>query len=255
MAERTTVDILGIPIDKVDMTQALAITGAWLTETREEGSPLHAVYTPNSEIVLLGYKDHEFGKILAAADLCIPDGIGVVLASRIFGDRLAEKVAGAVLTQKILACSYPNPLRVFLFGGKPGVADEAAEKIKAANSDIMIVGTRDGFYRADEEESIVENIASTHPDLVLVALGMQKQESFIDRNRTKLNARVAIGVGGTIDILAGRAKPAPEFFLKHHLEWFYRLLKQPSRFVRMLALPKFLLIVIAVKLKIKKLKK
>ena len=244
-ADRQTIRILNTPIDKVDMNGALARVREYL-----DGNSGRAIFTPGSEFAWLAYKDMEFREMLETSDMNIPDGIGIVLASRILGDRLPEKVAGIDLVSRTFALDYPRKLRVFLVGSKPGIAVEAAVRIVEQYPNVEITGVRDGFFKPEDEAGIVDAIAASGSDIALVALGMKKQEGFIHRNLTRMNVKIALGVGGTIDVFAGHVRLAPDFYRRNHLEWFYRLMRQPSRFVRMLALPKFLFTVIAVKLKL-----
>lgn len=132
------------------------------------------------------------------------------------------------------------------------MAEEAAKKVQTENPDINIVGIRNGYFSADEESNIIEQINASNPDVLLVALGAPRQEKWIYKNKHRLNAKICIGVGGTFDVLAGRAKRAPVFFQKNGLEWLYRLYKEPWRFIRMLDLPRFILLVTAKKVGLKK---
>jgi len=244
---RKTVEITGVPVDNVTMEQALERVKQFLQEDR-----VHTVYTPNAEIMMDARRNPEFKKILCSADLCIADGAGVVLASRILGRPLPEKVAGIDLSRNIFTLDIGRKLRVYLFGGKPGIAETAAENILKDNNNVEIVGCRNGYFSKEEEPEIVKSIAAANPDLLLVALGKIKQESFIYNHRDELNSRVCIGVGGTLDVIAGKATLAPEFFRRHGLEWLYRLYKEPKRFIRMLDLPKYVILTLAIKLRIKK---
>ncbi|HOM02310.1 MAG TPA: WecB/TagA/CpsF family glycosyltransferase [Acetivibrio sp.] len=244
---RNTVSILGIPIDNVSMVEALNIVKRFLNEDR-----LHTVYTPNSEIMMAAQRDPELKKILCEADLLVPDGAGVVLASKINGCPLKERVAGFDLTNMLFSDDASKNIKFFFFGGKPGVAEEAYKNLLDRQININVVGIRNGYFTKDEEKEIIREINSSNADVLLVALGAPKQEKWIHENKNRLKVKICIGVGGTFDVLAGKAKRAPVFFQKHGLEWLYRLYKEPWRFVRMLDLPRFILLVIANKIKPKR---
>lgn len=229
---RNTVNILGIPIDNVSMDEALNVVKGFLSEDR-----VHTVYTPNSEIMMAAQRDPELKKILCEADLLVPDGAGVVLASKINGCPLKERVAGFDLTNMLFSDEAAKAVNFFFLGGKPGVAEEAYKNLLDRKININVVGIRNGYFTKDEEEEIIRQINDSNTDVLLVALGAPKQEKWIHANKEKLKVKVCIGVGGTFDVLAGRAKRAPVFFQKHGLEWLYRLYKEPWRFVRMLDLP------------------
>lgn len=228
------VNILGVWVDMVNIPRA---SDRIMQFFNEEG--LHKVYTPNSEIIMAAYKNDEFRDVLNNAELLTADGIGVVYASKILGKPISERAAGYDIACEVLDRIKGTSRGVFLFGGKPGVAEIAKEKLLERYPGIVISGMRNGYFKPEEEEEIVEEINASGADLVFVCLGAPKQELWIDKYKDKLNAKVAMGVGGSLDVFAGTALRAPEFYCKHGLEWFYRLMKQPSRAGRMLALPKF----------------
>ena len=233
----TTIDILGVPISKVTMDEAVEKVSEFM---HSEG--VHAIYTPNPEIVMLAKGNKDFLETIKKADLVVPDGIGVVIGSRLQkGERLKERVAGYDLVQNTMKRAVEEDYKYFFFGSKPGVAEEAAEKMRQTYPGIQIVGTRDGYFQKEDEPSIIEAINASGANILLVALGAPKQEMWIEEHRHQLpHIKVAIGVGGSLDGMAGRVKRAPLAFQKLGLEWFYRLLKQPTRFKRMLVLPLFL---------------
>lgn len=232
--ERDTVDILGVRVDRADFSAALLRAKAFL-DTKEP----HAIYTPNPEIIMKAYRDAAYAEVLNRADMVVPDGIGVVYGSKIVKKPVRERVAGFDLSCALLAYAGETKRKVFLFGGKPGVADAAAEKLKAKYPGILIVGTCHGYHK--DTSHVANEISKSEADIVLVCLGAPAQEFWIDANKEAAGAKVYIGAGGSLDVLAGTAKRAPLFFRKLNLEWFYRLLKQPSRFGRMLDLPRFMI--------------
>lgn len=228
------VNILGVWVDMVNVSRA---ADRIMQFFNEDG--LHKVYTPNSEIIMAAYKDDNFKNVLNSAELLTADGIGVVYASKILGKPIAERAAGYDIACEVLDRIKGTSHGVFLFGGKPGVAETAKEKLEERYPGIKISGCRNGYFKPEEEQSIVEEINNSGADLIFVCLGAPKQELWIDKYKDSLKANVAMGVGGSLDVFAGTALRAPEFYCKHGLEWFYRLMKQPSRAGRMMALPKF----------------
>lgn len=244
---RKTINILDIPVDNVTMTEAVERFKVLLSEPG-----VHTVYTPNAEIMMAAQREPDLKEILSNADMLLPDGAGVVLASKIIRYPLKERVAGYDFTLNCFnLCSNMN-ISFFFFGGKPGVAEEAANKVKKDNPNINIVGIRDGYFSDDEESKIIDLINSANPDVLLVALGAPRQEKWIHKNKHRLNAKICIGVGGSFDVLAGKAQRAPEFFQKNGLEWLYRLYKEPWRYKRMMDLPRFILLVTSKKLGLKR---
>ena len=244
---RTTVDILGVPVDNITMNEAVNTVEDFLNYPR-----VNCVFTPNAEIMMEAQRDSKFKEILCNANLVLADGAGVVLASKILKPVLKERVAGFDLVYNLFERFSNKDVKFFFFGGKPGVAQEAYQKLLDKNININLVGTRDGYFSESEEKEIIDEINSSKADILLVALGAPKQEKWIYKNKDKLNVKVCIGVGGTFDGIAGRMKRAPKFFQKHGLEWLYRLYKDPKRFFRMLDLPKFMLLVVAKKIKLYK---
>ena len=228
------VNILGVNVDMVNIPQAAEKIMGFFDEDK-----LHKVYTPNSEILMLAYKDEQFRDMLNCAELLTADGIGVVYASKILGKPIKERAAGYDIACQVLEKIKDTEHSVYLFGGKPGVAEIAKENLEKKYPNIKIAGMHDGYFKPEQEAEIVEDINNSGADLLFVCLGAPKQEQWITRNADKLKVRVAMGIGGSLDVFAGTVQRAPEFFCRHGLEWFYRLVKEPSRAGRMLALPKF----------------
>lgn len=236
---RDQIDILGVKVDVVTMEQATQQTLHFMDE---EGT--HLVFTPNSEIIYAAYKDEELAKILNGADLLTPDGIGVVHASKMLNKPLAERVAGCDLICHVMQRMAQSGKSVFLFGAKPGVAEEAAEILRERYPGLVIAGTRNGYFTEQENDEIIAQINDAKPDLLLVCLGAPKEEFWIGRHAQQLEAKVVVGAGGSLDVIAGRVERAPEKWQKLGLEWLYRLKKEPWRIGRMMALPIFALTVL-----------
>lgn len=229
-----TVNILGAKVQKLTMDEARDIAVGFL---KSEGKKI--IYTPNSEIILYASRNEEFMEKLNSADLLIADGIGVVYGAKILRNPLSERVAGFDLLKNMLPLMAAEGNSVYLLGAKPGVAEKAAENLKTDYPGLVIAGTHDGYFKDDEE--VINDINEKKPDLLLVCLGFPKQENWIYDNRDKLNVKAMIGAGGCLDVFSGTVERAPEFYCKHGLEWFYRLKKEPWRFMRMTALPVFAL--------------
>ena len=239
MESNKRIKILGVPVDMVDKDQAMAM---FEEDFVKDGVTM--VVTPNSEIVQNASKDESLKALIGSADLIIPDGIGLVYASKILGCPLKERVTGIDFLESIVAYLEKTGKSIYFFGSKPGVADAAAEKIKEKYPELKVAGTHHGYFKPEEEPQIVQEINDSGADFLCVALGAPKQEKFISDHRDQLKVKGAIGVGGSLDVWAGTLKRAPEFYQKHGLEWLYRFIQQPSRYKRMLALPVFMLRVI-----------
>lgn len=230
------VNILGAMVQKLTMEEAADIAMSFFSS---EGGKV--IYTPNSEIILYASKkkNKEFMPKLNSADLMIADGIGVVYGAKMLRNPLPERVAGFDLLKTIFPRMAKEGNSVYLLGSKPGVADKAAENLREEYPGLVVVGTHDGYFKDDSE--VIEDINLKKPDLLLVCLGFPKQENWIYENREKLQVKAMIGAGGCLDVFSGTVERAPEFYCKHGLEWFYRLKKEPWRFMRMTALPVFAL--------------
>ena len=227
-------NVLGVQYDNVTMAEALDTARALLQ--RPEAS---YCVTPNAEMAYEALHDESFRAILNEASLVLPDGAGVVLGAKILKTPLKEKVAGIDFAANLLGVLEETGGRLYLLGGKPGIAELAAENMKKTHPKLCICGTADGYFDTEKEQRIIEDINEKKPDLLFVCLGFPKQELWIDTHKHELGAKVCMGIGGSLDVFAGTVKRAPVGFQKLGLEWLYRLIKQPSRFVRMLALPKF----------------
>ena len=234
MAER--VKILGVQVDAVTMAQAVERVANLV----DAGKP-SLVATANAEMLLRATHDNDLKAILNAASLVVPDGAGTVWAAHHLGKQMPERVAGFDLVQELMKFAPVKSWRFFLFGAAPGIADKAKLKAEALYPGIKIVGTRNGYFTADDEPEIIAQIKSLRPDILLAALGVPKQEKWLAKFKDALNVPVSIGVGGTFDVMAGVVKRAPLWMQRAKLEWLFRAMLQPSRAGRLLALPKFVL--------------
>ena len=230
------VEVLGIYFDNVNMTEAVE-----RCEHMLNGEKANLLVTPNPEIVMKAKEDSEYKDIINnRASLVIPDGIGIIKGAKILETPLKERVAGYDLICNLLE-KYKNGEKTFYFwGSKPGVADIAKQKCEEKYPNIKIVGTDDGYFDDAKKEQIINKISELKPDILLVGIGFPKQEKLINSLLDKNIFKLAIGCGGSIDVLSGTVKRAPKLFIKLHIEWSWRLIKQPSRIGRMMVLPKFL---------------
>ncbi|WP_374149322.1 WecB/TagA/CpsF family glycosyltransferase [Priestia megaterium] len=193
----------------------------------------------NPEKIMKAQEDRELKSLLNQATYQIPDGIGVILASKLKKGRIRERVTGIDMMLKLCKEATNNGKRIFLYGAKPGIADEAKAKLEEMFPGILIVGTLNGYEK--NEEVIERTINDSGAEIVFVALGSPAQENWIIAHKEKLNPSVYQGVGGSFDVISGRLNRAPAVFQKYGLEWLYRLLKEPWRWKRQLELPRFLL--------------
>ena len=230
------ITVLKVPFHPVDMEGALEEIAGFIISGRP-----HQVVTANPEMVMAALKDGELMQILTGAELVVADGIGIVWAARRLGTPLPERVPGVELAAAALSLAAENGYRVYLLGGAPGVAAKAARRLVHRYPGLEVVGVQHGYFTPGEEEEVAARIAAASPHLLLVGLGMGKQEKWIHRHRQSLGVPVSMGVGGSLDVFAGRVRRAPAWVCRLGLEWFYRLLLQPRRLPRMLALPKFVL--------------
>ncbi len=230
--------IMGIPFNNISMTEALGMVLIALEERRKT-----VIYTPNPEIVMAAQKDKEFKEVLKSADILIPDGIGIVKASKLYHNPIKERVAGYDLVQALFSRVRTSVNTVYFLGGKEGIAEKAKEKMQRKYRGLNITGTHHGYFKDDSEEeaAIIDEINSLNPEILLVGLGYPRQEKWIAKHKDELNSIIMIAVGGSFDVMSGEIKRAPEFYRNHGLEWLYRLIKQPSRFKRMLVLPVFMI--------------
>lgn len=230
------IDVLGVGISHVDMKEAIQEVLSYL-----QGDETRMIFTPNPEFIMAAKEDQTFKKVLNEGDLVIPDGIGVVIGAKMLKTPLKERVPGYDLIQHTFEQIKDKNVDIYFLGAGPGVAEEAAKKMEEKYPGLKIVGYHDGYFKENEESYIVDEINTTGADILYVALGAPKQENFIYKHRDQLNVKVAMGIGGSFDGMAGRVKRAPVIFQKLNLEWFYRLITQPTRAKRMIKLPLFII--------------
>ncbi len=240
----TVCNILGVPINNVNLNEALGLVLLYLEENEKK-----IIFTPNPEFIMNALTDSQFKKILNESNLNIPDGIGVVIGAKILGYNLKERVAGFDLVQKIFSRIKNTDKTVYFLGASEETVILAKEMMEKKYKGLKIFGTHNGYFKDEEGNIIIDEINKLSPDLLLVGLGSPRQEKWIYNNKDKINVKVMIGVGGSFDVMSGNVKRAPKIFIKLNLEWFYRLITQPTRFKRMLKLPLFIIEVLKYKIK------
>lgn len=237
------VNILGVNISRAGVDEAAAVI-----EKMIQTDGFHYAFTPNSEMVMYAYKNPDFARILNSATINTADGIGVVYAAKVFGSPTNGRAAGFDIAKKLMGMMAQKGYTLYLFGSSPGVAEQARENLCKEYKNLKIVGVHDGYFSDEKEKNIISDINSKKPDVLFVCLGSPRQEKWIYEHRQQLNAKLAMGLGGCLDVFAGNVKRAPDIFIKLGLEWLYRLIKEPKRLFRMLALPRFMLTVILKKI-------
>lgn len=219
--------LAGVPLDNVSMQQALDRIEGFI-----KSGGMHQVATANVDYLVNAADDLEYRRILCMCDLVLADGMPLVWASRLFGVPLRERVAGSDLVPRLARLSSEKGYRIFLLGASPDVAEAATRRMEVMNPGVQIVGRLSPPNRPiDEFENgpILEAIEQSSPDILLVAFGSPKQEKWIGRNRNSLKARVAIGIGGSLDFLAKSTQRAPDWMQRQGLEWLYRMWQEPRR--------------------------
>ncbi|MCJ7840624.1 WecB/TagA/CpsF family glycosyltransferase [Lederbergia sp. NSJ-179] len=227
------VDILGVEFDYVTQQEILNILHQKIERNKKA-----FVVTANPEIVMHANKDPQYMNTLHFANHIIADGIGIIIGSKIIRQPLPERVAGFDLMVELLNIANQEGLRVFFLGAKEQTLEQMIPKIKREYPKLVIAGYHHGFFKG-HEHTIVQMVKEAKADLVFVALGFPKQEEWIQKNIDSFEKGIFMGIGGSFDILAGTAKRAPVFWRKLNIEWLHRLIQQPSRWRRMLALPIF----------------
>jgi N-acetylglucosaminyldiphosphoundecaprenol N-acetyl-beta-D-mannosaminyltransferase len=222
------IDILGVPVDAVDMPGAVD----FLCSHIATGSGCATVFAVNPEKVMRARSDRALRDLLASATLLIPDGIGVVLAARWLGLGRFGRVPGSELMPNLCARAAAEGYGVFLFGARPEVNEAAAAALTRRYPALRIAGTQHGYVDEADMAALISRINESGAHVLFVALGSPRQEAWMHANAPALAVKVAQGVGGTFDVISGRVKRAPPLFLALNLEWLYRLLSDPRRLWR-----------------------
>ena len=232
------IDVLGVGFDDIAFQEAVKHA----VEIIGRGEKTYVV-TPNPEIVWIARRDEALRTVINSAGMILPDGIGIILGARIRGTPLRKgRVPGIDFASALFGEMAEFGGSIFLLGAKPGVAETAGQRLGEKYPGLIIAGSCNGYFT--ESAHVVDLINSAKPDVVLVCLGSPKQELWIADNIGALNAKLCVGLGGSLDVFAGKAKRAPVFFRKLGLEWLYRLFREPRRIKRMIKLPIFVFAVI-----------
>lgn len=244
-SEKVRIRLLGAPLDGYTLEQFAERISQYVGE----GSP-RFVITLNPELLYRAKHQKDLLDMVGRADLVTADGAGIVWACRVSGQPVPERVAGIDLMMKLLEYAAGRGWRVFFLGSAPGVAEAAAGQATGLFPGLRVVGTQHGYFSDQEEQDVISTITDASPHLLFVALGSPRQERWIDQHLNRLGNVVAMGVGGSLDVLSGNVRRSPEWLCRLNLEWLGRLFMEPRRWRRMLVLPKFVLRVI-MKYKIK----
>ena len=239
------VRILGIPVDHVDMRSALDFVDKAIRDDKRR----QYVFAVNPEKVCVLKRDNTLRKLFEDAALLLPDGIGVVLAMRWLHGLSAKRVPGSELMPNICKRSAEKGYKIFIYGSTESVNKSAAEKLNQEYSGIQIVGRCHGYIGDEGMNKLVQEINRSKANVLFVALGSPNQEMWIQKYLPDLSVNICQGIGGTLDAITGNVKRAPKLFLKTGLEWLYRLIADPRRIRRQIALPVFAMQVALEKLK------
>ncbi|MEN3000311.1 MAG: WecB/TagA/CpsF family glycosyltransferase [Armatimonadota bacterium] len=228
------VTILGVRVHRVGMQDALRCIEQWIAERVPR-----LVITADANALMLAQQDGEFRTLLQQADLVTPDGAGLLWAARRLGQQFPERVPGVELVAQLARLSHERGYRLYFVGAAPGVAERAAHALRQRFPNAQIVGVHHGYFRPEEEPALLEQIRAARPDVLLVGMGMPRQEKWIARHKDALGVPVSVGVGGSFDVYAGVVKRAPRWMQRYGLEWLWRLMHDPRKIAKVCNLPRF----------------
>jgi N-acetylglucosaminyldiphosphoundecaprenol N-acetyl-beta-D-mannosaminyltransferase len=232
------VQILGLPVHVVDMRSALQTIDEYIRDRRP-----HHIITADASMLVMAQQDLPLRGIIAAADLITPDSTGILWAARRNGTALTERVSGVDIVEQLCALSPQHGYRIYFLGAAPGIAEQAANRMRQRYPGAQIDGTRDGYFTAEDTDGVVTEIRECAPDVLCVAMGIPKQEKWIAAQRDRLGVPVLIGVGGTLDVLSGTVRRAPRIMQRARLEWLWRVLSNPRKISKVMLLPRFVVMV------------
>lgn len=235
--ELPTIDLLGMKVHRINRAQALEALQQFIAT----GEP-HLVVTADASGHVIASGDPEFLRIVNTAALVTPDSTGILWAAKKLGTPLQERVSGVDLAEQLCAESARKGYGVYFYGAAPGVAEEAAETMRQRYPGANIVGTANGFMNSPEQQAeLIRDIQAKKPAVLLVAMGIPKQEKWITQHMAELRVPVCMGVGGTFDVFSGRVTRAPEAWQRAGMEWLYRLIQNPKKYSKVATLPVFVL--------------
>jgi N-acetylglucosaminyldiphosphoundecaprenol N-acetyl-beta-D-mannosaminyltransferase len=229
--------LFGVGVDRVDMDRMVAASEETVLADKQ-----CSIFAVNPEKIMTAQNHAALRGWLNASEYLIPDGFGTVLAARMRGMSLRDRVPGSELMPRLCELAAAQGYRVFLYGAREQINAAAAHQLRKQYPGIKIVGRRNGYVDAADQDQLIAQINAAAPHFLFVALGSPKQEEWISRNRSRLNVNVLQGVGGTFDVIAGAVRRAPPLWIRWHLEWLYRLFVQPSRLRRQSPLLRFALL-------------
>ncbi len=233
-----SIEILGVRVDDATYEDLMVHVDAYVSSRHPR-----QIVTLNAEMLVAAHEDRALRQILNSADLNVADSVGIILAARLLGLPLRERVTGSDGIYLLTAHCARRGYRPFFLGAAPGVADVVAERLTVANPGLDVAGTYSGSPHPRDEDDIVGRVRAAAPDLLFVAYGVPAEEKWIARNRERLGVPVMVGVGGSFDFVAGVASRAPVWLRRMGLEWLHRLIREPWRWRRQLALPRFVMLV------------
>lgn len=234
-----TRDVLGVPVGIVTMSETLEWARQWLHQSESR-----LLLTSDSQGIYLAQSDPELKAIYQRAALNTPDSYGVVWALRRQGIHLQDRVTGVDLVSGLCEIAAQEGKSVYLLGSSPGVAEKAARALQERYTGLRIAGARDGYYAAAEELEIVKDVAATKPDILLVAMGIPRQEKFLAKYQEQIGFRIGMGIGGSLDVLSGQVKRAPKVVQAVRMEWLWRVILNPKKISKVATLPKFAMCVL-----------
>lgn len=234
----TSLEILGCRLDLLDADAATHR----IVELAERGSAAQIV-TLGTEMVVYAQNHDAFRAVINASTLSLCDTIGLLKVARMRGAQLTERVTGVELLERLCAAAAQRHIPVYFLGGAPGVAADAAAILEVRFPGLIVAGTRNGFFRDDEASDVARDVAGTGARLLFVGMGSPRQEFWLAEHLAETGCGAGIGVGGSLDVISGRVTRAPAFAQRLNLEWLYRLVTEPRRWRRQLALPRFVWLV------------
>jgi N-acetylglucosaminyldiphosphoundecaprenol N-acetyl-beta-D-mannosaminyltransferase len=239
MGDTPHISLLGVRVHRVDMAATLTL----IREFIASGTP-HIIVTADASSVVRAQSDTEFQYLINGADLVTPDGFGVLKGAALLGTPLIERVSGVEIAREMCRMSAEDGFSIYFLGAAPGVAELAATNLKGQYPGLNVAGIHDGYFDPSRDAEIAAEVKASGAQVLLVAMGIPRQEKFIRDNMDKLGVCVAMGVGGSFDVFSGKVKRAPVWFQKHGLEWLYRLVKDPSKIKKAATLPRFVVLVL-----------
>ena len=236
--------ILGVGVHRIDMPEAVEISRRFI----ESGKP-HIVVTADASGIALAQHDQDFRDLVNRADLVTPDGAGILLGAKWLGTPLKARVSGVDMTRELCRMAAEDGFSVYLLGSAPGIAEAAAENLKSAFPVLAIAGTQHGYFGDSEDAEVARKVKASGAKVLLVAMGIPRQEKWIRDHVENTGTRIAMGVGGTFDVFSGRVKRAPAWMQRHGLEWLYRLAQNPRKISKVATLPRFMALVLRERLR------